>query len=392
MIPVLLFLSFCPPVGSQVSLDIYREAAPKIPIGLILPENYPLFNGVLTRDLLWSGYFEPQELRKESLDFWNGIYVTIRKIPRGVQAKIFSSAKEIADFKRTSASESVDERTLAHEVAGEIIARLTGKPAITLSSIVASHQRGKTREIVLLDYDGARMTHLTADKSLNRCPRLSPDSRFVAYTSFLNYWPAVYIQEMATKNRKIVADHPGLNSAPAFSPDGKYLALSLSKDGDPEIYLLNLKTEGLTRLTRSSGADTSPFFFPDGKSLVFVSDRSGGPQIYRFDLATGAVKRLTYEGSYNTSPSLSPDGRFLAYTSRMGGQFEIRVMALESGGTATATSGAGDKEDPVFAPDSRHVVFTYTRNYKSNLRILDIFTGEGYNITEDGGYSTADWR
>ncbi len=379
------------PVGGQVSLDISREALPKIPIGLVLPDNFPIFNEVLARDLLWSGYFEPSPLEKESLRSWTGIYATIRKVSGGVETKIFSSGKEMVSFEKGPLA-THGERYLAHQVAGEIIERLTGKSAITLSKIVASFQTGKKREIVLLDYDGGQLTFATKDGTLNRCPRLSPDRRFIAYTSYLNYWPEVYLQEIGTGKRRVVASHPGLNSAPAFSPDGKYLALSLSRDGNPEIYLLNLQTEELVRLTSNSAIDTSPFFFPDGKSLAFVSDRSGGPQIYRLDLATGMVKRLTYEGSYNTSPSVSSDGRFLAYTSRMGGQFEIRIMVLESGETVTVTGGEGNKEDPVFGPDSRHILFTYSRNYKSNLKILDIFTGEEFNITEGGGFATPDWR
>ncbi|MFH1902546.1 MAG: hypothetical protein ABIK20_00585 [Candidatus Omnitrophota bacterium] len=376
-------------ISNGVNIEITKEAAPKVSIGMVLPEELPEFSTVFFRDLRLSGYFDPQILKREAVEVWQGIYVIAEKVsPSIVEVKVFSSGKELTRIKAVSSNE----RTLAHKVSDEVIRLLTGQPSIVFTRIVASRKSGKARELVLMDYDGGRVFPLTRDKSLNRYPRLSPDGRSVLYTSHVNYWPVVYRQEIVSGTRKKVVSYPGLNSAASFSPTGDRIALSLSKDGNPEIYLLNLKSEELTRLTKEDGADTSPIFFPDGKSLTFVSDRTGSPQVYRLDLATGRSKRLTFEGSYNTSPAVSPDERFLVYTSRIGGQFEIRIIFLETGQDFVLEAGPNNKEDPVFAPDSRHLVFTHTRNYESNLKMLDIFTGDLYNITLDGGYGTPDWR
>ena len=377
------------PISNGVNIEIVKESAPKVPIGMVLPADVPEFSAVFFGDLRMSGYFEPQLLEKEAVKVWLGIYVIAEKVsPNAVQVNVFSSGKELTGIKAVSS----DERMLAHKVSDEVIRLLTRQPSIALTRIVASRKVGKTRELVLMDYDGGRVFPLTRDRTLNRYPRFAPDARSVSYTSYVNYWPAVYRQEISSGKRRRVVSYPGLNSAASFSPGGDRLALSLSKDGNPEIYLFTLKNGELTRLTRDERADTSPVFFPDGNSLVFVSDRTGGPQIYRLNLTTGQSKRLTFEGSYNTSPSISPDGRFLVYTSRIGGQFEIRIIFLETGQDFVLEAGPNHKEDPVFAPDSRHLVFTRTRNYESNLTILDIFTGELFNITSEGGYSTPDWK
>jgi TolB protein len=399
-LPVLILLTIALPAAGQinpvrntipdgVNIEITKEAAPKVSVGMILPEDLPEFNTVFFGDLKMSGYFEPQILQREAERVWQGIYVIAEKVlPGVVKVSVFSSGKELTIIKAVSS----DERTLAHKVSDEVIRLLTHQPSITLTRIAASRKIGKTRELVLMDYDGGRIFPLTRDKSLDRYPRLSPDGKSVSYTSYVNYWPVVYRQDIVSGFRKKVVSYPGLNSAASFSPNGDRIALSLSKDGNPEIYLLNLRSGELTRLTREEGADTSPIFFPDGNNLTFVSDRTGSPQVYRLDLTTGKSKRLTFEGSYNTSPSVSPDGRFLAYTSRINGQFEIRILFLETGEDAVLEAGPDNKEDPVFAPDSRHLVFTCTRNYESNLKMLDIFTGELFNITSNGGYGTPDWR
>ena len=379
-------------VTGQVTLEITRQAMPKIPIYLILPEKLPEFSTVLTQDLERSSYFEPRRVATAA-EALGQILLTVEPRTDGVDAKLFSSQNDsVPAFHQVFVTRPLNERILAHTAAKEIIERLTGYPAFTLTRMSASQKRGKDREIILMDYDGANLHPLTKDKSINLYPRFSPDQRSVMYTSFVNYWPRVFRQELASGKRQVLAAYPGLNSSATFSPNGKYVALSLSKDGNPEIYLLELRIGRLNRLTRNSSADTSPVFFPEGKSLLFVSDRTGGPQIYRLDLDTLSEKRLTFEGSYNTSPSISSDGRFMVYTSRMGSQNEIRLVVLETGQDVVLTGGPGNKEDPSFGPDIRHVVFVHTSNHQSNLRILDIFSREEYIITQDGGYATPDWR
>ncbi|MFH0796696.1 MAG: hypothetical protein V2A65_06510 [Candidatus Omnitrophota bacterium] len=379
-------------VTGQVTLEITRQAIPRIPIYLILPEKLPEFSAVLTRDLERSSYFEPRRVA-DAGEAPGQVLLTVEPVTDGVDAKLFSSQNDsVPAFHQVFVSQPFNERILAHTAAKEIIERLTGYPAITLTRMAASQKRGNDREIILMDYDGVNSHPLTQDKSINLYPRFSPDRRSVIYTSFVHYWPRVFRQEIAGGKRQVLAAYPGLNSSATFSPEGRYVALSLSKDGNPEIYLLELRTGKLNRLTRHPSADTSPVFFPDGKSLLFVSDRAGGPQIYRLYLNTLSEKRLTFEGSYNTSPAISPDSRFMAYTSRMGGRNEIRLVVLETGQDVVLTGGSGNKEDPSFGPDSRHIVFVHISNHQSNLKVLDIFSREEYIITQDGGYATPDWR
>ncbi|KFI17862.1 translocation protein TolB, partial [Nitrosococcus oceani C-27] len=109
-------------------------------------------------------------------------------------------------------------------------------------------------------------------------PAWSPDGSQLAYVSFENKKPIVYVQALATRERRAVASFKGSNSAPAWSPDGKKLAVVLTGQGGSQIFLVNVDGSGLQRLSRSSGIDTEPNFSPDGRSIIFTSDRGGSPQ------------------------------------------------------------------------------------------------------------------
>ena len=49
----------------------------------------------------------------------------------------------------------------------------------------------------------------------------------------------VWVQDVATGERRAIANFRGSNSAPAWSPDGRTLAVTLSRDGGSQLYLMD---------------------------------------------------------------------------------------------------------------------------------------------------------
>ena len=88
------------------------------------------------------------------------------------------------------------------------------------------------------DYDGARPVTLLQSREPS-CRRASPDGRRIAYVSFEQKRPRIFIQYVDTGRREQITNFEGLNGAPAFS-DGNRLAFVLSRDGNPEIYVMDL--------------------------------------------------------------------------------------------------------------------------------------------------------
>jgi TolB protein len=167
----------------------------------------------------------------------------------------------------------------------------------------------------------------------------------------------VYIHDIASGKRRVIANFRGSNSAPAWSPEGRTLAVALTLSGLQQIYLINADGTGAPRrLTNSQGIDTEPAFSPDGQTVYFVSDRGGGPQIYRMPITGGAAQRVTFVGDYNVSPKLSPDGKQMAYIARRSGRFVTAVMDLATGQEALV-SGTSQDESPSFAPNGRYLLY-----------------------------------
>ena len=250
-----------------------------------------------------------------------------------------------------------DVRLGAHRIADAIYQKLTGERGVFATRMAYVTKAGGRYTLRIADADGEGGQVALASPDPIISPAWSPNGRELAYVSFETRKAVVWIQDLSTGKRRIVADFRGTNSAPAFSPDGQQLALSLSREGGSQLFVMNRDGSGVKRLTQSAAIDTEPVFTPDGKQLYFVSDRGGSPQVYRMSVSGGTPERVTFAGSYNISPAISPDGRTMAFITRQsGGSFRLCVMDIASGGV-TQISDTTDDESPSFSPNGRLLVY-----------------------------------
>lgn len=331
---------------------------------------------VILADLLRSGAFREVKLGaddpNENIDKPTGlataaqagatVYVTGAVEPLGkdrwnVRCRFYDTVSgeqlEAVDYSTSTAAI----RMAAHRCADRVYVKLTGEGAMFASRLVYVRQRSERRyELVVSDSDGANPQVALSSSEPIISPCWSPDGRSLAYVSFEQRKPIVYIHGLSTGARRPAAAFRGNNSAPAWSPDGRTLAVALSRDGLTQIYLINADGSNLRRFTKSYGIDTEPTFSRDGRWIYFTSDRGGTPQIYRQPVDGGAAERVTFGSNYAISPDVSPDGTRMTYISRIDSSYRVAVMDLSTGQDLLVTNTTRD-ESPSFAPNGRFIVY-----------------------------------
>ena len=269
-----------------------------------------------------------------------------------------------------------DLRFAAHQVADMIYQKLTGRPGAFATRIAYIRHDGNGNNsrwnLMIADSDGANTQALVKSSTLLMSPDFSPNGRRIAYVQFGNSQSRIYIQNVATGQRKVALEHKGVNGAPAFSPDGKTLAVVLStRPGDPDIYLLNLTTGQLQQLTHSPAIDTEPAWTPDGKNIIFTSDRGGSPQLYEMPASGGKAQRITWNGSYNARAAVSPDGKSVALVHRENGSLKIALLDLSTGDMTMLTNGPTDVS-PSFAPNGAMILYSSGSGSQRRLATVSV--------------------
>jgi len=254
-------------------------------------------------------------------------------------------------------------RDVSHQIADQIYEKILGVRGAfwtRIAYVTANGLGGNTQyALMVADSDGFNPQTVVKSKEPLLSPAWSPDGRKLAYVSFERGNSTIYVQEITTGAREVLASFRGINGAPNFSPDGRRLAMTLSRTGNPEIYVMDLASRNLTQITRHYGIDTEAVWTADGQNLVFTSDRGGKPQLYQVPAAGGDATRVSFQGDSNAKASISFDGKKIAMAQGGGNIYRIAVLDRSFGGAGrwqTLSPGNLD-ESPSFAPNASMLLY-----------------------------------
>jgi TolB protein len=378
---------------------------------------------VLRNDLKFEGLFRfvPESLMASlpalnvdspDLIAWKGVGATVLVASRAevtggelsVEVRVHSVGSGQMMLSKRYSGRADNPRIFAHQASDEIMA-LAGNRGVARTKIAFASDRDstsgarakRTKELYICDYDGFNPRRVTVNGSLNILPAWSPDGRSLAYVSYRQGTPSIFVALIYEgRSANITTGATGGSFAPSFSPDGKRIAYASSRGGNMDIWIANADGSGAHRITTSPGLDTAPYWSPTGQEIAFTSDRSGSPQIYLMDNEGLNVRRLSNVGSWNDAPTWNPSKQFseIAYTSRLENvQFEVAVIDLATRQVRQVSQGRGSCESPSWAPSGRHLVFSCQRGGAWQLTVADrlgvnmqvLSTGPGNNVHPDWG-------
>jgi TolB protein len=413
--------------GTGLGVDKVRLAAADFKPATSDPKNTDLlktFNDTLFNDLDNAGIFDlvsksfnplqipgqPTELNAKdwsapppnaSMLAFGNLGVTSDKVQ--VQGWLYdvkssSTSPQVLGKQYNDSATSDAVRVIAHKFADEIIFRLGGGIAgIAESKIYFVSNRTGTKEIWVMDYDGANQHALTHLGTISLSPRISPDGSRVAFSANTKSgWDiSVYSVELG---RMVSFPHfGGMNFSPSWSPDGAKLAISSSRNGYPNIFTLDASGGNMKRLTSGQGPDISPTWNrKTGSQIAFVSGRSGLPQIYTMESDGTNVQRMTDQG-YAVSPNWAPNGQFLTFSwmRKYGpgepGSNDLYLMDIASKQWVQLTHDAGRNDSPCWSPDGRHIVF---QSHRTGTDQIFSMLADGTNVkqlTFSGNNSQPNW-
>ncbi len=362
---------------AQFRLEVSGVGLTQVPISVAVfrgqDSSSQKISEIIQADLERSGQFKSMAPPAGQLDETSRPDLTaLRQI--GSDAMVSGSVSKLADGRldvrfrlwdvvkgqdlggQSFAVSAADLRLAAHRTSDYVYEKLTGDKGAFSTRIAYVTKVAQRFHLWVADSDGENAQSALSSSEPIISPAWSPDGNQLAYVSFESRKPVVYVHNVSSGKRRLVANFKGSNSAPAWSPDGLSLAVTLSRDGGSQLFVLSALGGEPRRLTQSNSVDTEPVYSPDGQSIYFVSDRGGSPQIYKMSVAGQGIERVTFTGTYNISPAISPDGRWMAYISRVGGAFKLHLMDIGTASVKAVTDSSAD-ESPSFSPNSKMLVY-----------------------------------
>jgi TolB protein len=391
----LIWLIACVPAESRIYLDVYGQTYKKVTIGA------PVFRGgdgkaatemteVLHKDLDFSGFFIPAPLSlmdreltdegvtRQEINFGNWRSIGVDLVAKGrleataveisLEAYLYETSDGSLLLAKRYRGKREDLRRIVHRLADDIVQAVTGEKGIMDTRVVFIGGSGTKKDIYMADLDGANVKRLTNHRAMVVSPSVSPDGKYLAYTSYREGRANLYVVDLET-NREVFADREeGLKLGTGWLNKGA-LGYAHTSGRYSSLITVDVATKAKQTILRQEGITASPSFAPDGRRMVFVSDMYGNPQLFLRDLVSGETKRLTYQGTYNTSPAFSPKGDLIAYVASVGGSFEICIMNADGSNQRILTSG-GFNDSPQFSPCGRYIIYYARDGQKESIHLM----------------------
>jgi len=254
-------------------------------------------------------------------------------------------------------------RRIAHLVSDAIYERITGEKGYFDTRVVFIAESGpklnRRKRLSVMDQDGANPVFLTQGDYLVLTPRFNPTAQMIAYMSYIQGKPRVYLFDLESGRQEVLGNFPNMTFSPRFSPDGKSVVMALENNGNSDIYVMDLATRTTRRLTDDPSIDTAPSFSPDGRQITFESNRGGSQQVYVMNSDGTGVHRISFGMGRNGTPVWSPRGDLIAFTKISESVFQVGVMRPDGSGERMLTTGWQD-EGPTWSPNGRVIMFTRT--------------------------------
>jgi len=165
---------------------------------------------------------------------------------------------------------------------------------------------------------------------------------------------------------------------PVVSPDGKYIAFSSNRHGAWDLYILELRTGGLRRLTDTLAFEGHPTWSHDGLWLACEVYFEGNFNIWIIPVSGGPSPiQLTSHPAIDLSPSWdhSGDGRRIAFVSYRDGDPDIFIADLDNPDNRfynlTRTPEIAER-NPAFSPDGSRVAYSINSHGLDLILVQDL--------------------
>ena len=174
---------------------------------------------------------------------------------------------------------------------------------------IVSSQRHFAKNVWLYSDDG-EAKKLTNESNVYSTAVFTPDGRIV-YDAIDNNRPHIWIMNADGTNAQQLTPNDSFDHEPKVSPDGRFIVFTSERTGERDIFRMNIDGSGTQNLTPIGGGAMGAEISPDGKTVLFTWNKADKKALGRVPLSGGEISEQTFPGEGFIR--ISPDGGQLAY-------------------------------------------------------------------------------
>ena len=164
-------------------------------------------------------------------------------------------------------------------------------------------------------------------------------------------------------------------SEPDVTPDGRSVVFVRRTEGGSELAMISLSGEGLEDLTHSDPGTlwSGPRVSPRGDTVVAARlSPDGYLDLVLLDLSSRELRPLTHDRAKDAEPSWSPGGTYVLFRSDRDGIENVYALRLADSALLRVTRVLGGAFGPALGPDGRRLVYSEYTSRGYDLHAMDV--------------------
>lgn len=262
------------------------------------------------------------------------------------------------------------------------------EPPAPLRGRIAFWSQADGTNVHIMNVDGSGQVSLTDHPEFDRLPAVSPDGRWVLFTSTRDGNADIYVMRADGSGARNLTAHPAADDRPRWSPDGTEIAFTRNLD----IFVMNADGSDPVNLTNNPAPDNAATWSPDGSRIAFTTDRTGNFEIFVMNADGSDPVNLTDDpGGSDFAPAWSPDGTKIAFTrdpaeeGRSVGPGDIFVMGADGSDPINLTNHGADDTWPSWSPDGSRIAFASDRTGDFEVFVMQADGSAAVNVSNRPG-------
>jgi serine/threonine protein kinase/WD40 repeat protein len=177
--------------------------------------------------------------------------------------------------------------------------------------------------------DAENLRRVTTESNVFSNAAFTPDGRIV-YDALDNNRPNIWIMNADGTNALQLTPGENFNQEPQVSPDGRFIVFTSDRTGESKIWRMNTDGSSPALLTNVSGPAYAPVISPDSQTVWFQWNRENRQVLGKIPLAGGEAAEQQPPFGENLW-AVSPDGRqvAVAFFDEQTNQFKVRVRPID---------------------------------------------------------------
>jgi TolB protein len=326
-----------------IDINIANEEAIKIAIIPFYTEgqtaadsNKPNVQGIITNNLTITGQFEilpvdkmisfPSKPEQVVFSDWQSLdvrFIILASLSLQPDLKgdiyVMDVLKQKTILQQSIAASTLTRHKQIDILTNKIYETLTGIPGVFADSLVCVSYNPHTKKYSLntTNIHGFERQTIFTSSSPIMSPSWSRQLNILAFASFIDRYPQIYLYELKTKKLVQITNAKSLHSSPVWANTANKLAYVSSISGNADIYVFDFVSKQHHRITRNKAIDTEPAWSSDDTKLAFTSNRAGKySQIYEYNFGNKQVKPLFVNTkSYANAQYAAQDNLVIAISS-----------------------------------------------------------------------------